>query len=1020
MKIAILHLSDIHLRDKKEDILNKAELIASSFFVQIRDSSLVLILITGDIAYSGEGDQYNLALNFFEKIKSIVKSEKNINVDIIVSPGNHDCKLDKDDIVRESVIEKINKDESHAENIAVIQECTKVQSNFFEFQEIITESTPLEKHNLFCEYKYTIGDREVRVTSVNASWMSSIAEKQGSLIYPQKFVSKHLEEESSLRILLLHHPLNWYSQSTYHPLKNLLRAKSDIILSGHEHCVSSGLIDEKFVGKSLFFEAGALNPHEKDKNRWSVISIDLGKQEVVEERYAIDGFTKLELENKSEMKLDLSGKEFQHLDLTEEFKTTLKDPGALFSRPDKEKVNLESIFVFPELEERIRASRKARIFNAETVFGDLDNYKRVLFLGEEKAGKTVLILRGFSYLHSQGYAPLYLRAKDLSSVSEKSLRKDILLAAKSQYCNPEEYERISKRKKVAMLDDLDFLKGGGKAQYSLISYLENNFDSVILTAEKDFEINELIDSNIKSILEKYSIFEIRPFGHKLRYELIRKWCISSGVNTKKDLDQKLHDIERVLNSVIGKNLVPRKPIYLLILLQSCNGSPDAELKNSSFAYYYQYLFTKNLSETGVKPEQLHELFFYLTNLSWFFHCEKSSYLTEEKLIEFNRQFSDEFTTVDFKYRIELLCDAFILKKHGNLYKFSYPYVYYYFVGKYLSENIDQLKVREFVEECIANLHIRKNANFVLFLTHHQNSPLVIDLVEKSLVENLKDAIPIEYGKDIDSINNLVDSVSELIMEDTDVDQNQKKSRGLVDEIELHDEENDEEDIDGGKESEADDVDDVVEIVNRYKRLTKTAEILGQILKNYYGSIKRDRKIELIKEVFDGPLRMQGSLYKDMLNDPGPLVKEIESFIDFKGKNLDKDKKRIIAKKICFRILGLVSTSLIHQTAIYVCSDDLKEEIGQAVKSSKTIAYRLLEAAVDLSTPGFVNAEKLSNLSKTLSNNPFAFTMLQTLVLYHLHMFHTDFRVRQKLCQSLKIEMSTSRHIDVNSKDRKIL
>ena len=53
MKLGILHLSDIHTKNESEDLFKLIKEIPSCFFQVAREADKVLIIVTGDIAFSG-------------------------------------------------------------------------------------------------------------------------------------------------------------------------------------------------------------------------------------------------------------------------------------------------------------------------------------------------------------------------------------------------------------------------------------------------------------------------------------------------------------------------------------------------------------------------------------------------------------------------------------------------------------------------------------------------------------------------------------------------------------------------------------------------------------------------------------------------------------------------------------------------------------------------------------------------------------------------------------------------------
>ncbi len=98
MGIKLLHLSDIHFKDYNnhtfldldKDIQRELELDLGELIDQI--GSCDLILIGGDIAFSGEDSQYAVAHTWIKKICLIAGcSEENV----LTVPGNHDVERSK-------------------------------------------------------------------------------------------------------------------------------------------------------------------------------------------------------------------------------------------------------------------------------------------------------------------------------------------------------------------------------------------------------------------------------------------------------------------------------------------------------------------------------------------------------------------------------------------------------------------------------------------------------------------------------------------------------------------------------------------------------------------------------------------------------------------------------------------------------------------------------------------------------------------------------------------------------------
>jgi len=116
-KLAVIHISDIHLKGDTDECLNYVENISTACFSLIRDADACLLVITGDLAYSGNIEQYELIGNkLIDPIVIAFKKETSRPVFIAIAPGNHDCVLLPKNEVRDDIIKTIIEDPCKAEN----------------------------------------------------------------------------------------------------------------------------------------------------------------------------------------------------------------------------------------------------------------------------------------------------------------------------------------------------------------------------------------------------------------------------------------------------------------------------------------------------------------------------------------------------------------------------------------------------------------------------------------------------------------------------------------------------------------------------------------------------------------------------------------------------------------------------------------------------------------------------------------------------------------------------------------
>lgn len=1017
MKLGVLHLSDIHFRYEDDPARKYAPSIAKACYATAHQSDEFIIVVTGDIAFGGQEKEYSYAKELLAKVSELLSVETAKKINIFLAPGNHDCILKPENEIRNTIIDKIV--ETHGENLsqAFVDLCTDAQKHYFAFEANTRILQPVFEDKLWKEYELQVGEGILRISSINAAWMSRLHEVAGQLVFPIQNYAEYLEAPCTLRLALIHHPLNWYCQQTYHPMRSALKTHCSAILSGHEHSIGSEVISDR-NGNTLMLEAPALQPHETNlQPQFTCFLFETESKVVYETRYRATTSLPEQVDAEIQHSFDTSAKCAKLNKVHPDFIKVLMDPGGNFTHPIRGALNADEIFVYPQLEENDSEVAKNTIYG-DAVCAGWETGKRVLILADDEGGKTFLLRRYFTDIHSQGGLPLYIKSEEIKSVTERDIDKLIEKVAAEQYVNTDEFKFAERAKKTVLIDDIDRIKGDLKVQERLVEILQDRFISVILTAHSRFRLNELVGGETSKHIIEYNAFKIRPFGHVLRNTLIKKWCMLGDIKTLVDFDRKVYGAETLVNGILGKSIVPAKPVYLLIFLQSKEQNEQGELQNSSFSYYYQYLITKSLKEAGYRTDDLDEIFSYLSQMAWHFKQKERKELSLSELRDFNTKFSNDFTSVDFDQRMDLLYQSKVIAKSGDYYRFTYAYIYYFFVGKYLSDNLYEEGVMQVVEQYCEQLSIRENANIIMFLTHHSSDPRVINKISSTLDSCFAENEPLHLNGDLKAINSLVESAARLVIKELDVDENQKKNKSNQDRYDSEQEDDDERSADQGSNEADDSAKELIGISTQINLTIKTSEILANIVKNYYGSIKKERKQQYIASIFDSSLRSLSKLFSEILEQPDRFVAEIEKELADRFPKMLAAERTAQAKKFSFQLVGLITTSFIARTGNLVSSEKIREDVARTVTEKEGNAYRLMEVASCLTQPGHLPFDSLEKLSRDLKTNTFAFTILQSLIFYHLHMFHTSDKDKQRLSSIAQISIQQSRLIDHKSRKTK--
>ncbi len=1017
MTAVVLHLSDIHIKSDSDPILKKGKDIAACVFSSLPCASHVFIAVSGDIAFSGKEQQYAYANHFFKDIENTIRAECSCPVSFIVVPGNHDCDFEKNTGVREIVVNSLEQQDSPQVDAAIVETCTSIQNNFFQFRNELENCPDAEDDRLWRTTRFEIEGKSLTFDALNVSWVSKLKEDPGRLYFPIDKYAHKATEQTDVRIIIIHHPLNWFNQSIYRPFRGFVRKLANIVISGHEHQGNVGVVTEAETISSAFVEGCALQgDNDLTKSAFNVVVLDLAGAQFSSTQYEWNGASYLATEEGSWADYqDLPLKLSNPFTLTDDFQASLDDPGAFFRHPAKVNIGLSDIFVYPDLRKVGTTDERRRVFinssrlRTPDAIGD-----GVLIEGEEKSGGTSLLHQLYRHYYDTGFVPLLLKGKDLKKTNDTDIDSLIRRSIEAQYGRNAQasFDQLSINQKIIFLDGFDRspLKAG-EARANILAALRKRFSYLVVTVGEMFEIHEMLDCDTSRSLTNLEHYKLQPFGHVLRGQLITRWLSfgTDGTLNEANLIAQRDQAERLMGAVMQKNVIPSLPLYLLTLLQSIDAGRSGDFKESALGYYYQYLLTEAFQESGIKADKLTEMFQYAARLAWYFHTLDKRELSEAELREFNEYFSKQWHTVDFSTRLTILIKARVLCKVGEDYAFRYPYIYYYLKGKYVSENLSDLDIRAYISQCCGHLYVRDYANTVLFLAHHTTDEFVLNSIGEALQNLFKGRAPLRFDGDTGSVSELIRNAPQLTYTGEAPADHRTRRNAIQDELDNGD--------DGLVECE--EKSDELSLIAQLTMLFKTTEILGQILKNQYSKIQRTRKRELIEDLFNGPLRAIRTFYEYFGKNPDALLAEIDAALQRKGNIESSEERKAIAQKVVTGLVQFVTYGFLMRAAQSAGSDTLLEDVNDVVKRNKSAAYKLIELGILLDSPKAIPRQKLKALYSEVQKDPVAGRVMQIMVLNRLYMFKTAESDMQWLNAELDINLGMQHAITYQEKRSKL-
>lgn len=980
MKVAMLVLSDIHFTNAADPILGKAKDIARAVYSVLPHIDAVLMLIAGDVAFSGKKAEYALATPFFAEIIEALRAERNLQIHVAVVPGNHDCDFDRDGKVRQMLIKGVLNDGETDDE--VIAECTKIQEEFFVFRDALegVSETRDMRDRLWRTTIIEIDGETVYIDAINVAWLSTIKEKVGELTFPwEQFATPIGTEVKGLRVAIQHHPSNWLQQATYRQYRAFLKKRSQIVITGHEHEPNMGLTIDTEAATTAFIECGSLQDNEGlVRSGFLVLTADTTADHLAAWHFTFNG-TRFVPDDEApwEQSRALALRERETFVLRSVFERTLNDPGAPILDAQSREIELAQFYVFPDMTDLTQSGKPGRVTLYSSVdLASLEMIKPgVVVVGEEKSGRTSLLYQLFGRYRDAALVPIIVSGKDLKHTQPDQINRVIRAAFEAQYeTDYLQYQQLESARKIVLIDDfqLTTIKNEQHRQ-ALLANLKAVTGGLLITCDRSLSTSGFVLEGAK--LRR---FGLQPFGYKARLELIQQWYGFSEPNlSEAEFVVRCDEAERVVNHVMTRRVIPALPLYLVTLLQSLTVRRGPELVDSSLGHYYHYLISEAFRGANAPLEKFNELFDYCAHLAWSLHNAGGEDLSEANMRKFTQEYAREWTTTDFDSRLEFLLKAKILERRGSSISFRYPYVYYYLKGQYLAEQIDDQAVRTYIETACAQLYVRDNANTVLFLAHHAHEDFFVRSIQGALDVLFAEFSPVSFDGDIRDITELVTKAAPKIeFESRSPKQHRAKTAVLRD------------DIDDGDDGLMDAPESAAQASFHAQTVTlfKTTEVLGLLLKAQYSSFRHQRKQELLTSIFKGAMRGLRAIYAALIKEPELLQRGADALADTAINK--RDERRKLVERIIAMIIEVMSFGYVFHAAECARSPDLRDDVEAVTRQANTTAFELIAAAISLDSGTGLPRAELRELKKRVADNLVASRLLSFILMYRLYMFET--------------------------------
>ena len=686
--------------------------------------------------------------------------------------------------------------------------------------------------------------------------------------------------------------------------------------------------------------------------------------------------------------------EIKQLRITNDFSNFLQDAELLRkAHSQKEEVFFDDIFIYPELTKYDFVEDLDERIGSEKFIKELIDYSQILIAGENQSGKTTLCKKIFIELRERNFVPVYV--SDKKNQYQGKIENTISKAYKRQY-EGIEIDKIDNKRIVPIIDDFHFAKKKEKNIDDLSKY-----EHLIIIVDDIFSLN----IRDETLINSFTRFRITEFTPSLRYELIKKWSYLSDKKEKnipdavdvnenyKKIDQRIELIDTALGKALGKGIMPAYPFFILSVIATYETfAKPLNQEVTSQGYCYQALIYLYLRKQGVRNDEIDTYVNFLTVFAFHLFKENKLDLSNDEFNIFMKSYLEKF---NFPVNQENLLKNMRLAQmisidSFNNYSFSYPYLYYFFVAKYLAEHMKDNET--IITSVIKNLHKDENAYIAVFIAHHSKNIEFMDEIILNVKGFFEKYEPATLKKEeLKFFDEQADIIVKAVLPPSTTTPEKERAKRLrmqdsVEEINEQQESGEEENYD--------------DLAREIRRSIKTVEVMGSIIKNRAGSLEKNKLEKIFEEAIKVHFRFI-TLFFEFIRDE-ETQKEIVDFIskrisiEEKTKQLNHEQLEGMAKTIFWNLNFFVIYGLVAKIIHSLGSDKLKAIVKKVCDNENTPSSFLVAHGIFM---WYDKNLQIRTIRKRIAKTDFskiAERIIKFMIVNHASMHKINYRDRQRI------------------------
>lgn len=874
MKIAIVHLSDFHIRDRDQFLSQKTNGVLSALNILGKVDDYIVVF-SGDLSYSGQINEFKQSRYLMGKIISGIK-QKNDNkfVNLFMVPGNHDLCLPQNARVRKDIQEHYDND--------TIEELIPAEIKSLENYYLYSNANGRMPYDIFLNKKYcTYDGYKIQFNLINTAPFSTLDPDDKELHYfpDNKINLLTRAADTNLCITVMHHSYEWFNWNYKTNLEKAIIDNSELLLYGHDHREHTTSLSIDNSLDTWISSAGEMK-------FTSIEAVDSFNAMVIDTATnSFDGYV---------FTWDKNARIYTHKTLAaqkslQNHSAKLMPLPSFIKRMKEDNYNLSEdfteYFVFPKLVARAQNEfdKNISVTNIAELNELLFAKKKVVISGATNSGKTTLLKFLYCSMMNEK-TPLFLTADSKQRIKAHNFVRHLF---EEQYGDDrslfERFEQLDLEKKVLIIDGWDLMNL--KTQKAIIEKIEESFGCIIISISN--ARGNLVEAIKGELGESSQYFElhIKPFFTEKRNELVRNICLQKNTYN----DDHVNNVNRLIDSLVQNNsgLFSLNPAFIVRYTNCFIQDPyqDYTKGEAVFSKIFEFELNQSIMKF-VRRQDADELFTVYEEIAGYMYTNKKDELPLEEVRAVIERYNETYGEhVNVKDVINIGIKAKVLRETDNLtFYFLNKNHLSYFIAKYLIRcSQGEPADTSGIEYALENICFGINADVVLFISYILNNTRILTSISSYAGELLKPWDAISFAdKNISLLHN-----EPLDRINPPSEEEKKKYEQAKEE---HEEKHYSEDIIEARG--LFDYDDSA--INQYQyrlvRAVKYTEMICKALPAFHSKLKLMQKNDLVESIYLYPRKIVFALLRPLDMDLQEISKDILNYAEENKKRKKNGQK----------------------------------------------------------------------------------------------------------------------------------